>query len=297
MSLSAYTRFLDRVTPLINERLDRLVPPKTNGCPSSEVVEAARYALLGPGKRLRPALALASYSIYQHEITPFLDIACALELIHSYSLIHDDLPGMDNDDMRRGRPTVHKAYSEATAILAGDLLLTHAFAILAAAPFPPELLLKIIRETSRYCGGYEGMIAGQTIDMKSEGLSLQEKELGTLHSLKTGALIELSILLGAWAGEAPPSDLAALHQFGKAFGLAFQVQDDLLDVTHPSAKHGKMISSDQVNQKATYVSLLGEERTKKKLEELIQECKESLNTISQNTTPLEELLILIGDSP
>lgn len=294
MSVATSTRFLDRVTPLINERLDTLVPSQTKRCPSSEVVDAARYALLGPGKRLRPALALAVYSMYLPDITPFLDIACALEMIHTYSLIHDDLPGMDNDDMRRGRPTVHKAYSESTAILAGDLLLTHAFTVLASASYPPELLLKIIRETSRYCGGYEGMIAGQTIDMKSEGLQLQEKELENLHSMKTGALIELSVLLGAWAGGASTQEVTTLHQFAKSYGLAFQVQDDLLDVTHPSAKHGKSISSDQTNDKATYVSLLGAERSKKKLEDLLQHCKESLKSLSRDTKPLEELLSLIG---
>jgi geranylgeranyl diphosphate synthase type II len=282
--------FFQQALPLINARLDALVP--TND--SSEVIEAARYALLGPGKKLRPALAIATYMLYHDDPSPILDAACSLEMIHTYSLIHDDLPGLDNDDMRRGRPTVHKAFSESSAILAGDLLLTHAFGTLADCRLDPNIRLQMISEMSRLSGGFTGMIAGQAIDLKSEGKHISEEELEQLHSLKTGALIELSVTFGILAANPPPEDSRNLMRFAKLYGLAFQVVDDIIDVLHPLQKHGKAVSSDLINDKATYVSLLGLEGAQQKAAALIKEAEECLDKLRVSSSSLKEFLSILS---
>lgn len=284
--------FFQQTLPLINSRLDALVPTDSSHA-SSDVVEAARYALLGPGKKLRPALAIAIYTLYHNDPSPILDAACSLEMIHTYSLIHDDLPGLDNDDMRRGRPTVHKAFSESTAILAGDLLLTHAFGTLADCSLAPEVRLKMTSEMSRLSGGFTGMIAGQAIDLKSEGKNISEKELEQLHSLKTGALLELSVLFGILGANPPSEDQHHLMKFAKLYGLLFQVVDDIVDVLHPLQKHGKAISSDLINNKSTYVSLLGLEGAQQKAASLMKEAEDCLNQLKVTTSPLKEFLSIL----
>lgn len=281
--------FLQQAILHINTRLDKLVPA-TEG-KSAEVIEAARYALLGPGKKLRPALTLAVYALYHSDLTPILDAACSIEMIHTYSLIHDDLPSLDNDDMRRGRPTVHKAYSESTAILAGDFLLTHAFGTLARAPFPGERVLRMIQAMSDYSGGYHGMIAGQAIDLKSEGVTIPLEELQKLHSLKTGALIELAVQIALLAANPVHEDASLLQQFARLYGLAFQVVDDVVDVISPEEKHGRIISSDLIKQKSTYVSLLGIEGAKSKASDLLNRAKDCLQQIDKDTSTLNEFIV------
>jgi geranylgeranyl pyrophosphate synthase len=290
MTLLESSPFLKQALPLIHTRLDALVPVESK-TPSAEVLEAARYALLGPGKKLRPLLTLAVYSLFHDDVSPILNIACAIEMIHTYSLIHDDLPSLDNDDMRRGRPTVHKAFSESTAILAGDFLLTHAFGAAATAPFPSDILVKILAEMSHLSGGYHGMIAGQVIDLQSEGKELTERELERLHSLKTGALIELSVLSALIAAKASSADTSLLLKFARLYGLAFQVADDVVDVLRPEEKHGKAVSSDLSNHKATYVSLLGLDGAKNKAEALIEEAEECLALLEKDTSSLQDILM------
>ena len=292
MTLLESSPFVKQALPLIHARLDALVPIESK-ISSAEVLEAARYALLGPGKKLRPLLTLAVYSLFHDDVSPILNVACAIEMIHTYSLIHDDLPSLDNDDMRRGRPTVHKAFSESTAILAGDFLLTHAFGAVATAPLPSEALIKIVSEVSRLSGGYHGMIAGQVIDLQSEGKTLSERELERLHSLKTGALIELSVISALIAANASPADTSLLLNFARLYGLAFQVADDIVDVLRPKEKHGKDVSSDLSNHKATYVSLLGLEGAQEKAKALIAEAEECLALLERDTSSLQDFLILL----
>jgi len=290
--ITADCSILKEHLPLIDTRLEQLLPVNGPGS-STDVIKAARYALLGPGKKLRPSLTLASYLLYHDDPTPILDAACSIEMIHTYSLIHDDLPGMDDDDMRRGRPTVHIAFSEATAILAGDLLLTHAFGTLADMHLPSDIKLRMISEMSRFTGGFNGMIAGQAMDLQSEGKALTESALEQLHSLKTGALIELSVLFGVLGARPPENEKALLMKFAKLYGLAFQVADDIADILHPEEKHGKTISSDLANNKMTYVSLLGLDGASKKAHMLISEAEECLRQLGGSALRLGAFLELL----
>lgn len=220
------------------------------------LVEAMEYSLMAGGKRLRPALALGAARVLGADEALALPAACALEMIHTYSLIHDDLPAMDNDDLRRGRPTAHKAFGEATAILAGDALLTLAFEVLAEAGN-----CAVIREIA-WASGVGGMAGGQYIDLQSEGKQLTLAELREIHRCKTGALIRVAVRSGALLAGASPNALAALTIYGEHVGLAFQIADDILDVVGDEAAIGKPVGSDVANEKATYPALLGLEQAR-----------------------------------
>jgi len=234
----------------------------THGAPAA-LVDAMRYAVLDGGKRLRPLLVLASHeaaaAIGQPCEPAALRAACAVELIHAYSLVHDDMPCMDNDVLRRGKPTVHVQFGEASALLAGDALQALAFEFLT--PPPGEGVPDAVQ--ARLCGllaraaGSAGMAGGQAIDLASVGLPLTEAQLREMHQLKTGALLQASVLMGAHCAQAPEPVLAALKDYGAAMGLAFQVVDDILDVTADSATLGKTAGKDADNNKPTYVSLMG----------------------------------------
>lgn len=213
--------------------------------------EAMRYSLFAGGKRLRPALALGAAEMVCGDDSAALPAACALEMIHTYSLIHDDLPSMDDDDLRRGRPTLHKAYDEATAILAGDGLLTMAFDVMAEAGN-----LAALRELAQ-AAGVSGMAGGQFLDLQSEGSTIPLAALRHLHACKTGALIRGAVRIGAMLGGADAVRLDALTAYAENIGLAFQIADDILDVTGDESAIGKRIGSDAANGKNTYVSLLG----------------------------------------
>ncbi len=228
---------------------------------------AMRHTVLGGGKRLRPALAYASARAFGGD-EPVADAAAvAVELIHAFSLVHDDLPAMDDDAMRRGRPTVHIAYDEATAILAGDALQTEAFRVLADAPLDADTRIALVRELAQAAGA-SGMCAGQMLDMQATGATLALAELERLHTLKTGALIRAAIRMGALSAGAPRGVVDSLDNFAEALGLAFQLRDDLLDAEAGSVELGKTAGKDAAQGKATYVTLLGADDGHRRLSEL-----------------------------
>lgn len=242
----------------IEQELDRLVPMRQG--PYQQLFESARYALLGSGKRVRPIFTLTTTRMLGGDPQLALSPACTLEMIHTYSMIHDDLPCMDDDDYRRGKLTVHKQYSEGHAVLTGDFLLTYAFEVLAAHPqLSCDKKSQLIAVLARHSGS-EGMIGGQVMDLAYEGKKISLDTLRCLHRNKTAALITAAIEFGGIIGNAAPFEIECLRQFGEAIGIAFQVVDDILDVTSSKTKHGAGIASDIRNAKSTYVSLLGIEQ-------------------------------------
>lgn len=249
------------------------------------------YAALAGGKRIRPMLVYGSVLAVGGELDVANPAACAVELIHSYSLVHDDLPAMDDDDLRRGKATVHKAYDEATAILVGDALHTLAFQMLSEpqAGLKPAIQLQMVKLLSEAAGA-QGMVAGQSLDFEAVGQQPQLGELETMHRLKTGALIRVSVLLGGLSyAEISESQLAALDSYGANIGLAFQVQDDILDEVGDTATLGKPQGSDRDLNKPTYVSLLGLDAARQKAAELASLAIEDLAGFSSRADPLREL--------
>ncbi len=258
---------------------------------------AMRYSVLGGGKRLRPLLTYATGLGLGADVALIDPSAAAVELIHCYSLIHDDLPAMDDDDLRRGQPTCHRAFDEATAILAGDALQTLAFEILAdhEQAWTPESRLEAIKTLTRASGG-SGMAGGQMLDIEAENNQISLNELETLHSLKTGALIRASVRLGAIAAGCQDKQcLADLDEFAKLIGLAFQVQDDLLDVESSTEVLGKKAGADQALNKMTYPSLLGVDVAKVHLKNLYQRASATLEKLPLETQHLQEVWILLKD--
>lgn len=257
----------------------------------ASLADAMRYGALLGGKRIRPYLTLTIADICSADKAAALDVACAVECIHAYSLIHDDLPAMDDDDLRRGKPTCHIAFDEATAILAGDALQTLAFELLSAAPLaavPAQRQLEIIRILAAASGG-NGMCGGQALDLAATHQSLSESALERVHRHKTGALIRASAELGVLCGkEQAQSYRSAFAQFADALGLAFQIQDDILDVTASTETLGKPQGSDEQAEKSTYVKLLGLDGARQKLLLLHQQALQSLADIPYNTQQLEQ---------
>jgi len=258
-------------------------------CPKN-LAEAMGYALTAGGKRVRPILAIASYEAAggRSPMGSVLPVASSIELIHTYSLIHDDLPAMDNDDFRRNKPTTHKAFGEAEAILAGDALLTDAFNIISRADAKPALLLKVIQELS-YGSGPEGMVGGQSMDIMLEGEKANKKQLSYIHTHKTGALIRASIRIGAIMANASPAKLGALTEYGEKIGLAFQVTDDILDVTCTMEEMGKPTGSDDAKGKNTYPSIFGLEEARKIAGKLVNDSLTALKGFGKKAEPLEEI--------
>ncbi len=240
--------------------------------------DAMRYAVLDGGKRLRPLLVLAAAQAVRGHEEAALRAACAVELIHAYSLVHDDMPCMDNDVLRRGKPTVHVKFGEAGALLAGDALQALAFELLAPEgdEVPAAVQARLCRLLAR-AAGYEGMAGGQAIDLASIGKALTEDELRQMHRLKTGALLKGSVLMGAACGQPDATAIAALDDYGAAIGLAFQVVDDILDVTADSATLGKTAGKDAANDKPTYVSLMGLDNSRAHARELLQRAHAALD--------------------
>ncbi|MBO8163128.1 MAG: polyprenyl synthetase family protein [Brevibacillus sp.] len=263
-----------------------------------QLYESMTYSLMAGGKRLRPILVLATLESLDVPIERGIPYAVALEMIHTYSLIHDDLPAMDDDDLRRGKPTNHKVFGEATAILAGDALLTRAFGSIAEAylnhpEVKPENVLRMIAELGRRCGA-AGMVGGQIADMEGEGRQLQLEELEYIHRHKTADLLMAALRGAAYLAEAPPHMLDALTRYGLCIGLAFQIQDDILDVEGDTALLGKTAGSDQSRQKATYPALIGMEASKAKLNQLIYEAKQALTAVGLGDSilaPLADFII------
>ena len=262
-----------RKIDIVDEALDFYTKPIDNE--QSEIYNAMRYSLLSGGKRIRPVMVLACEELFSNE-TKSIPFACALEMIHTYSLIHDDLPCMDNDDLRRGKPTNHIVYGEATAVLAGDALLTNAFSVmLKNSKLTPQQTIDAALVLSD-AAGTEGMIGGQVIDMASEGKQIDEKTLRTMHLCKTGALIIAAVKLGAIAGGALSEDISRLEDFARNLGVAFQIKDDILDVEGNEALLGKKTGMDRENQKTTFVTLYGLEKSKELLNEYTEKAKKAL---------------------
>lgn len=260
-----------------NARLDRALSIWIDQLePGGRLEEAMRYSLMAGGKRLRPNLCLAAAQAVGGSADSVLAVACALEMIHTYSLIHDDLPAMDDDNLRRGKPTCHVAFDEATAILAGDALLTMAFEVVASMPdASPELRLEVIRIISA-AAGPKGMVGGQMLDMLSEGTGLGLAELENLHKLKTGTLIEASLAAGALSAGASSAQVEAVRTYGRAIGLAFQVADDILNVEGDPAVMGKAAGTDKLRRKNSYPDLLGLEKSREFAQNLVEQAIQAL---------------------
>jgi geranylgeranyl diphosphate synthase, type II len=258
--------FFDRVRPAIDATLDSLLPSERET--PAEIHKAMRYSAIDGGKRIRPCLCIAAYAAYREDLEPILPVASAIELIHTYSLVHDDLPAMDNDDIRRGKPSCHKQFTEAIAILAGDALLTLAFEILSACEsFPPDRMLRVVSFLSRASGTSNGMIAGQVLDLQAEGVAVTAAELEAIHRSKTGALIGASVWTGAYLGGAPEADLQCIRQYCDRIGLAFQVIDDILDEND---------GRDRDRQKATYPGIYGLEKSRTIAQHLMAGAREAI---------------------
>ena len=273
----------------VNRRLTQLLPQCTYDAPA--VCDAMRYSVDGGGKRIRPVLLLESCRLCGGDVETALDFACALEMIHTYSLVHDDLPCMDDDDMRRGKPACHIAFGEATAVLAGDALLTQAFAAAAngeAAKKTPDRALKAIALLAQYAGA-TGMIGGQAIDLQSEGKTIGLARLQTMDRLKTGALMRAACEIGAVLAGADDEKRTALVQYAEALGQAFQIVDDILDVTGDTATLGKPAGSDAQQQKSTYVSLLGLAQAKQAAQDCTAAAVESLAVFGEEAAFLRSL--------
>lgn len=270
---------LEEYSSIVEDALMQYIQPQKD-LGQGTVFEAARYSAMAGGKRLRPALVLEFCRLCGGDLQSALPFACALEMIHTYSLIHDDLPCMDDDDLRRGKPTNHKVYGEAMAVLAGDGLLNLAFETasdpMLLASVTPQVQLHAIRTLSR-SSGMEGMIGGQVLDMEAEDHPISLDELKTLQSLKTGALISAAASLGCIVGGANAKQTAAAQEYARCIGLAFQIQDDILDIEGDEEIFGKPIGSDAENEKTTYPSLLGVEQCKKMVHELSQQAVDALD--------------------
>lgn len=276
---------------LIEQQLSKSVPEQN--VPHQLLFQAARYSLLGGGKRLRPILVLATVESLGGNLKTALSSACALEMVHTYSMIHDDLPCMDDDDFRRGKPSLHRAFPEGQAVLAGDFLLTYAFDVIAHDPHLTDTQkVQLIGILSKRAGG-DGMIGGQVMDLESEGCQIDLQRLQQIHKCKTGALITASIEFGGILANASEKELSILRHFGQEIGLAFQIVDDILDVTASKEKHGKTTASDIANNKATYVSLLGMAEARKKAMELWGSANHTLSQLSADTSLLADLAKLI----
>ncbi len=267
-STTALATYLSDWAARVHARLDQLLADD-----ELRVHQAMRYSVLAGGKRLRPVLAIAAHEAVGGAGEQVLDPACALELIHTYSLIHDDLPAMDDADLRRAKATSHKVYGEAIAILAGDALLPLAFEIIAATVdrFPAERVVRVVAEVARAVGP-GGMVAGQDLDLDAEGRRVDRPHLERIHRLKTGALLETSLRLGAILGGANDDQLARLTRYGSSIGLAFQVVDDLLDVRSDAATLGKN-PTDESKSKSTYPSILGVEASQALALKLVRDAR------------------------
>lgn len=272
---------------ILKEETERLF--EVSGIPEN-LKKSMLYSLEAGGKRLRPILLFASYQAFNREIKPAISSAIALEMIHTYSLIHDDLPAMDDDDYRRGQLTNHKVFNEATAILAGDGLLTYSFEVISNDPIlSAEQKLRIMQDLSK-ASGPKGMVAGQILDLEAEHRTVTLSELEQVHALKTGELLRFAIATGAYLSGASNRQIAQLEKFAYYLGLIFQVQDDILDITGDEEKIGKAIGSDEENEKSTYPKLLGLDGAIQKKNDYVNKAKEALKQAEADTEILVGLI-------
>ena len=282
--------YLSEKKALVDSALEAYFPDPEGM--ASDVIDAMKYSLFAGGKRLRPILCLAGAEAVGGHERDCLPVACALELIHTYSLIHDDLPVMDDDDLRRGKPTNHKVFGEAVALLAGDGLLTEAFALMTTPDLtdhvPPRVVFKVIGLISQ-ASGYRGMVGGQVVDIQSEGKVVDFSVVEFIHTHKTGALISASVTSGAMLGGGGESQIRAITSYGRKIGLAFQISDDILDIEGDSKAMGKETRADEKKGKTTYPSVLGLSKSKKIQSELVDAAIESLRKFDHSAEPLRQI--------
>ncbi len=286
--------YLQEKRAMVDQALENYLP-EIDG-PKEELYRAMRYSLFAGGKRLRPILCIAAAEAVGGSHEDVMPVACAFEMIHTYSLIHDDLPAMDNDELRRGKPTNHMVFGEAMAILAGDGLLTEAFRVMAC----PELLEKAGAERFRKvieivasASGAEGMVAGQALDMKAEGAKIDTSFMEIIHEHKTGALLKASVTTGAILGGGSEREIESLEQYGKNIGLAFQISDDILDIEGDSKEMGKQTGVDIERGKNTYPSIYGMEKSKIMLKEIIDNAVDMLSAFKDKADPLRQIAVYI----
>jgi geranylgeranyl diphosphate synthase type II len=282
-----FSRYWSARQKKVDAALNRLLPTATTK--PKTIHQAMRYSIFAGGKRLRPVICLATAEVISGKNDDAIPLACAVECIHTYSLIHDDLPSMDNDDFRRGKPTSHKVYGEGVAVLAGDALLTIAFEMAASCRAWPRYSHQDVIHELAVAAGSQKLIAGQVADLEGEGRKISPAELRYIHDNKTAALIASSIRLGAMSANATPKQLALLTEFGETLGLAFQVIDDILDVTQTSEKLGKSAGKDIAAQKATYPALLGLDKAKKEADRLTAKARAALKPFGKAAAPLEAI--------
>ncbi len=271
---------------LINITLDRFLPRKDEY--PKEIHKAVRHTLFAGGKRLRPYLTISTFLLFSDEVPVVQPVAAAIELLHTYTLIHDDLPDIDDDDYRRGKKTCHVIYGDDMALLAGDALLTAAFELLTHVPLSDEVKIKLISELARETGS-RGLIIGQMMDIVSEGKKITKEELQFIHDNKTGKLLKLAMRFGCYAAEVEEEHVKRLEKVGEKLGLAFQITDDILDVEGDQKKLGKSIGKDSKVQKATYPSLYGMEESREMATKLINEAKELLSHYGEKADMLKLL--------
>jgi geranylgeranyl diphosphate synthase, type II len=286
MDLKAY---LTARAAEVDAALDGFLP-QADAWPAT-IHEAMRYCVFAGGKRLRPVLCLAAAEACGGEIAAALAPACAVEMMHTYSLVHDDLPAMDDDDLRRGRPTCHKVYGEGLAVLCGDALLTEAFKVIAETPPTPRYGVRDYLAELADVGSSQRLIGGQVMDLEGEGKTLSQQDLVRIHEAKTAALLMASLRLGAMTVDATPTALEALTRFGHALGLAFQCIDDILDVTQTTEMLGKTAGKDQATEKSTYPSILGLEAAQKEAARLTQAAMEALEPLGEKADRLREIAV------
>jgi geranylgeranyl diphosphate synthase, type II len=288
---------LEHGRALIEAALDRLLPPATQHPVS--IHRAMRHSIFAGGKRLRPILCLEAGRMVADSKgslpSGIEDLGAALEMLHTYSLIHDDLPALDNDDLRRGRPTCHKVFGEAIAILAGDALQTRSYEVLAGLQCPAEARVRIIEEIARGTGTVEGMIGGQVVDLEAEHAHADIKMLEYIHRSKTAALITASVVSGGLYAGTDDAAVSRLRSFGQAIGLAFQIVDDVLDVTQTSEQLGKTAGKDSAAEKATYPALFGIEESLKKADALVDSALASLDSFGPRAGILKSLARFLVD--
>jgi geranylgeranyl diphosphate synthase type II len=281
-------KYLSTSKKLVDEHLDRLLPVESEQ-PSS-IHKAMRHSVFAGGKRVRPILVLASGESLSGDRNVLLHLGAGIEMMHTYSLIHDDLPALDNDDLRRGVPTCHKVFGEALAILAGDALMTRCYQILADLPGLPESTrIDIIREIATATGTVNGMIGGQVVDLESEGKEVSTRMLEYIHYSKTGAFLKACVRCGAIAAAANRDEMQSLTEFGNKIGLVFQIVDDILDVTSSSEVLGKTAGKDEKVKKATYPALYGIDASREKARELVSSALEDIRDFGEKAESLRSL--------
>ena len=280
-------QYLEEQRVHVDAELERLLPPA--GQYPTSIHQAMRYSVFAGGKRLRPILCLETGRLFGGDEKSLLEVGCVLELIHTYSLVHDDLPALDNDDVRRGKPTLHRKFGEATAILAGDALLTLAFEVLSAPGLVADRQLRVIYELAHAIGTRAGMVAGQVVDLETTSFEADAATLEYIHSAKTGAFIRAAVRSGALCTQAGKADLARVTVYGEKVGLAFQIADDLLDVLGSEEALGKAVRKDGRQRKATYPALYGVETSQRIAAELIVEACAALAPFGDRARRLQEV--------